>query len=77
MSDNKKSRGFLKPTALLVAALMAAGTTVANAQSSGSPDFIIQPATGAVLSPADHTSHVSHASHASHASHSSHVSGSY
>lgn len=87
------SRKFLKPVALLAAALAPfAGASLPNGDAinpsenriSGATsdhylaeDFVLRPSDASSDQIAAHASHSSHSSHASHASHSSHSSSGY
>ena len=87
------SKKFLKPVALLAAALAPfAGASLPNDDAinlsdngiSGvvsehylAEDFVLRPSDASFDQIAAHSSHSSHSSHASHASHSSHSSSGY
>jgi len=83
-----KKRGFLRPAALSIAALLGSAPSAAQATMAKVPSQIttVRQVTGpsvpftlartdARQMFADHSSHSSHYSHSSHSSHSSHVSG--
>ena len=87
------SKKFLKPVALLAAALAPlAGASLPNdsdvhlsdSDMAGAAsehylaeDFVLRPSNASSDQVAAHASHSSHSSHASHASHSSHSSSGY